>query len=250
MMSKKVITVFGLCAALAGCSSLGSNSSWMPIPTMKEYAISFKSRLEQKSLGTVPSITILKTGLVDFIAEYHGYAVDKRKMEWDSSGFVTYGGIAAVLGALADKTGLLNSGAALAGLGLSNNNRYAFSQQSDVYMTAVKKLACINSKVALVPDHVFEDAKQTDDKVAADTASEAIANLIAAVDTVRIEAVNSLLAIKPSPPTRDELMALFKTYLPAAGNAAPSADPDMPRKRAAGVQIQKLLDEVVICAKL
>lgn len=233
---------------VSGCAVLNSVDNLAPIPSQNELA-PFAGRLIVPGARN-PKLSVFKSELGKFIGEYHAYAIARRKLEWDSTGMTTYGGLAAVLGGLADRTGLLNTGAVLAGTGLAISSRYHFNQQSQVYFTAVKKLSCINSKVQSIPDTLVEDAMSSDDKNAADIAKQAVTQLAGSVDAVRIEATNAMLGIAPGTPSRDELLAMFKSYAAAtAASAPPPGGADGLRKREAGEQVKAVLAETAACAK-
>lgn len=247
VLNKIVLSV--VLMQLAGCAMLGSKSNLGPIPTIAEFN-TFQARLQKSGAGEDPTPSQFKVGLIDFIKEFHGYAAEKRTMEWESSGITAYGGAISVLGAIAGQTGLMNTGAAFAGGGLVTSSRNTFGQQANIYVTAVKKLSCISSKTAFIPDAVFEDAKQTDDPQAAKIAIGAVKTLVIAVENIRIEAINSIMSLQPPSPTRDDYLNMFNMYRPStSNNSAPSADTSIQRKRDAAEQIKALLAEVGVCTK-
>jgi hypothetical protein len=242
-ISKFVTILFCVCT-LQGCAILSNADNLVPTPSVSEFN-TFES-----TLPTGTNISELKSRLGMYIGEYHKRASDRRKMEWDSSGMTAYGGLAAVIGGLADKTGLLNSGAGLAGLGLMTSTRYNFGLQSQIYITAVRRLACINSKLVVVPNAVFEDAKESPDNNAAAIAQAAVQQITNLIDAIRIEANNNLLGITPTAPSRDELLAMFKSYQSPVAAAAPPGGDGLTRKKEAGEQIKLLLSDVATCTKL
>lgn len=93
---------------LSGCAILTNPNGLVPIPSQREFE-PFTTRMPV-DWGSVNidqvGIEPFRRGLVRIIGEYHGYAAERRRMEWDSTGLTTFGGIAAVAGAIADKTGL------------------------------------------------------------------------------------------------------------------------------------------------
>ncbi len=250
-MIAKLLLFLCVILTLPGCALLSNYNNLAPIPSEKEFN-TFSGRLPGIASDKA-TISDFKKELVTLIGEYHILASDRRKIEYDVTGITTFGGLGAVLGALADRTGLLNTGAAFAGLGLVTSSRYNFNQQSLIYFSAVRRLACINSKLAAIPDTVFVDAINSPDSNAADIAKGAVRQLASLVDTVRIETTNSMLGIAPGVPTREELLVMFKSYLPAlaaTGAAAPAApDPDAVRRKDAGEQVKSLLSEVGTCTK-
>lgn len=256
-MKTSIILLASLSTQLCGCAMLSNADKLAPIPTVREYATTFADRLKEAGGQGKPTLPEFKTGLVKMIGEYHGYAATRRQIEWDSSGLTTYGGLGAVVGALAHRTGLTNVGAAVAGLGLATSSRYNFAQQSIIYVNSVKKLSCINSKVAFIPETIFDDAKLSDDVNAATIAKGAVDQLVFGVESVRIEASSGVMALVPATPTRDELLTMMKSYRPAEAPAAPGANaaPEVPpsaamlRQREAGEQVKTLLSEAALCIK-
>lgn len=239
---------------LQGCAVISNINDLAPFPSIKEFN-TFSSRLPGISNNSV-SMGDFKIQLAIYIGEYHARASDRRKMEWDSTGMTSYGGLAAVVGALADRTGLVNAGAGLAGFGLSASARYNFGQQSQVYLTAIRRLTCINSKIVVIPDIVFEDGAGSPDENSASIARASVRQLANMVDSVRIESNNGLLGIMPGTLSRDELLTMLKSYLPSSqvaspGSAAPLApDVESTRKKEAGEQVKLLLLDVATCLRI
>lgn len=241
----KLTTVVVSAAMLSGCALMGGGLA--PIPDAREFD-SFGSRV-----GPASTLSEFRRELTKYINEYQVRATEKRKMEWDSSGLTTYGGVFAVLGALADRTGLLNTGAGVAGVGLTTTSRYNFHQQAQVYYLALKKLTCVSSKVGLIPDAVFARAANSDDPGAAEVGRSALSILVSSVDSIRQEAVNGTLGISPGSLSRDDLVNLFNTYrAPAAARAMEAGvDPaEVARNRAAGETVKALMADVALCVKV
>lgn len=244
--------LLGFVFSVSGCALLSNADNLIPIPAESEYE-SYSAKMRTISPNGDPTLSEFRSQLIVFIGEYHKRAAERRKMEWDSSGMATYGGLGAVLGGIANKTGLINTGAGIAGIGLATGSRYNFSQQSLVYFNALKKLSCIEAKVSSVPSTVLDDAKLSDDVDAANIAKGGMKQLIDAVDNVRIEAINGMLGISPTTPTRDELLTMFNAYKPGVNTAnAPQlgVSADMTRQRAAAETFKVLLSEVAVCVKL
>lgn len=234
-------------AALTGCSTVGS--TWGPFPEAKEL-MSFADRWAvAPKTGVNNEVAEMQRELVKYRDELYARALERSKLEWDSSGLTSYGGLAAVVGALADRTGLMNTGAGLAAIGLTNSTRYRFHDQTQIYVVALKRLACITGKVNSTTDQMRGLAVGSSDPAAAAAARNYTTTVIASVDFVRTEYTNGLLGLTPSVPTREEFLALINTYRPVV--AAPAgADPSQPAKDEAGVKVKALSDEVQQCAKL
>lgn len=235
----------------AGCTSISEGTSLVPIPSEKEL-LPASAKFTPKVPGSTKPLADFKTELTLLIRDYHGYAVERRRLEWNATGLTTYGGLLAVAGALADRTGLLNTGAGIAGIGLVANSRYNFAKQSNIYIVAIQSFSCILGKIVAVPDALLADAMLSDDANAAEIASGTIPMLINMVDTVRISANNSILGIAPTVPSRDELAVMLMAYsAPAPLTDAPrsTVDSETLRRREAGEAIKKLIADVSVCTK-
>lgn len=186
--------------------------------------------------------------LVKYRDEVYARAAERSKLEWETSGFATYGGVAAVVGALADRTGLLNSGAGLAGFGLTQSARYRFAEQRQIYVVALGKLYCITGKVNSASDVAVALARGSSDPNAQDAALRFADKVVAAVDAVRVEYTNALFGLTPGVPSREELTALFNRYrVPAV--AVSGGDQQQQAKDAAGATVLGLTDAIQACSK-
>jgi hypothetical protein len=212
--------------------------------------MSFSDRWHSASHTPNSEVADMQGELVKYRDEIYRRALDRSELEWESSGVTTYGGLTAVAGALADRTGLMNAGAGLAAIGLTNSTRYRFHEQTQIYVAALKRLSCITGKVNSTNDHMRGLAVGANDLTAAAAARDFTKTVIASVEFVRTEYTNGLLGLAPATPTREELLGLLNTYRTAAGGAVAGADPNQPAKDEAGVKLKALLDEVQQCAKL
>lgn len=236
-----------LVATLTGCASIGS--SWAPFPDTNELK-SFSDRWNATPHSVPSEVAEMQRDLVKYRDEIYVRALDRSKLEWESSGLTTYGGLAAVAGALADRTGLINTGAGLAAIGLTNSTRFRFHDQTQIYVVALKRLSCITGKVNSANDQMRALAVGASDQIAAAAARNFTNTVIAAVDFVRVEYTNGLLGMAPVVPTREELLALVNTYRPAAAIAAAAADADQAAKDEAGTKMKALSEEIQQCSKL
>lgn len=80
------------------------------------------------------------------------HSTDSGKRDWASGDFTTFGTIAAVGGAMADQTGLMNTGAGMAIFGLTARERYKYNIQSASYVGARKALECMLTHVSTTND--------------------------------------------------------------------------------------------------
>lgn len=233
---------------LSACSTVTGN--WAPFPEKNEL-ISFADRWR----GTPRNegeLVALQRLLVSYRDEIYTGAAERSRLEWDASGLSTYGGLAAVLGALADKTGLLNTGVAVATLGVTNSSRYKFAQQTQIYVSALKRVSCITGKVNSLSDGLLVQARGASDAAASEAAKNFINTVIAATDYVRMEYTNGLLGLAPSVPSREELLASFGTFRqPGTGRGVvENSNADQAAADSAGLVVKTLAAEVQNCAKL
>ena len=246
-MESLAATIALTVTTLSGCSTIGN--SWGPFPEAKELT-SFADRwAAAPKSGLHNEVADMQREIVKYRDEIYARALERSKLEWESSGLTTYGGLAAVVGGLADRTGLMNTGAGLAAVGLTNSNRFRFHDQTQIYVAALKRLACIVGKVNSANDQMRALAVGASDPVAASAARNLTNTVIASVDFVRTEYTNGLLGLAPTVPTREELLALVNTYRQPVPAAA-TADPAQPAKDEAGTKIRGLSDEIQQCAKV
>jgi hypothetical protein len=242
-------TGLALLFVLGGCSTVGSE--WAPFPQNNELT-SFADRWAgAPKSGAGTEVATMQRELVKYRDEIFSRALDRHRLEWESSGLTTYGGLAAVAGALADRTGLLNTGAGLAAIGLANSTRFRFQDQKQIYVTALKRVACITGKVNAVNDLTVSLAKGASDQTAAAAARNFIDTVIAAVDYVRGEYTNGLLGLTPTVPSREELLALLNTYRVQGPLAvAGGQDPAQVARDQAGETMKGIATELQSCSKL
>lgn len=250
MRRPAIAAVSAAIVLLSGCTTVGER--WAPFPEQAELQ-SFRDRWE-KSAKSAPTVTLMQTELVKYRDMIYDRALQRSKLEWDSSGFATYGGAAAIIGALADRTGLVNTGAGIAGLGMVNSARYRFSEQSQIYVGALKRMACITGKVNSIDDRTLLLSRGSSDANAKDASLQFFDKVVASVDATRIEYTNALLGLSPGTPTRDEMLALFNKFLPTTPAAAAvagggSTKEEQAAMNAAGETVLKLLTDIQACAK-
>lgn len=247
-MLKKASAILLVVTSLTGCSTVGI--TWAPFPETNELK-SFSDRWNAQSHTFASEVVDMQRELVKYRDEVYKRALDRSKLEWESSGLTTYGGLAAVIGALADRTGLMNTGAGIAAVGLTNSARYRFHDQTQIYVGAIKRLSCILGKVNSTDDQMRALAVGASDKTAAAAARNLTNTVIASVDFVRVEYTNGLLGLAPVVPTREELVALVNTYRqPAVGAGAAAPAVADPAKDEAGAKIKTLSEEIQQCSRL
>gem|GEM_PF-5616046 len=232
---------------LSGCASV--TKSWAPFPGSDELK-SFDSRV--KARKDPPDLPTLKSELLIYRDELYSAALDRSRLEWESAGLATYGGLASVAGGLASKIALVNTGAAVASLGLVNASFYRFPQQTQIYVTALKRVSCILGKTNAVNELLLRDAAQASDPVAANAAADFLQTVATSVDFVRVDYTGALLGLSPQIPSKEELLASYGRYRPAAvaGTALGTVNPNQAGFDQAGETVRTLSSEIQACAKL
>ena len=240
--------LLGGCATLvlSGCASV--SSSWAPFPSQGEL-MAFEARVKAKQ--SPPDLATLKPELLAYRDEIYAAALTRSKLEWESAGMATYGGLASVAGGLASKIALVNVGAGVASLGLINSSFYRFPQQTQIYLVALKRVSCILGKVNVVDDTLLTYARLASDPTASNAAVNFVQTTMSAVDFVRVEYTGSLIGLTPSIPSKEEMMAAYGRFRPATPAAAASgADPNQQLYDQAGESVRALVVEIQACSKL
>jgi hypothetical protein len=88
-------------------------------------------------------------------------AIDQQRKKadqqnWSSGDAVSVGALMTVVGGLADQTGLFNTGAGLATLGVSASDRYKYTSQKNAFAGASDVLGCVQSVVNETPDKYLQ----------------------------------------------------------------------------------------------
>jgi hypothetical protein len=234
---------------LTGCASM--SSPWIAFPGQEEL-VSFDARV--KARKETPDLSALKPELLAYWDGLYAAALTRSKLEWEAAGMATYGGLISVVGGLASKIALVNTGAAVAAVGLINSSFYRFPQQTQVYLTALKRISCILGKVNVVDDMLLVRAARSSDADAVITAASFVQTVISSVDFVRVEYTGALLGLTPSIPSKDEILAGYARYRPVAAGApfaaGTPADPNQPLYDQAGETVRTLAADIQACSKL
>lgn len=214
-------------AGLGACSHSPLRSQW-PVPP-DGIARAFNP------LGAdVPAnapMTAIDVGLADLLDAVSDEATQAASRDWGSGDVVTAGGLMAVLGGIAEKIGLVNTGAAIGLIGGSGRARFQYAVQRQAYRKAEGALACVQTQVRLLNDARRVMVLSAGDAAEQREASRAPLLAIDAVNRVRRILVSDLDAVGNTPPTRQELEA-YAAAQQAAATKAPANTKDADAKRA------------------
>ncbi len=202
------LALLALSLGLGACTTAPTSGQW-PLPP-DTLAKSFNPLTVKTPPGK--EMEAIDTKLSAVLTSAAQEALDSGKRDWSSGDTVSAGGIMAVLGGLADKTGLLNTGAGLALFGGTAKARYQYDTQRKAYIRAEQAFSCVQTQVRRVNDlsRAIVLAKGVpDDKL---LASKLPVLTIEAVNKVRRRLVNELNAIASDAPSRQDIESLATKY--------------------------------------
>lgn len=207
-MFPRIGLLLALSLCLGACTTAPTSGQW-PVPP-DTLAKSFNPLTSATPPGQ--QMQAIDTQLSAVLASAAQEALDRGKQDWSSGDTVAAGGIMAVLGSLADKTGLLNTGAGLALVGGTAKARYQYDTQRKAYIRAEQAFSCVQTQVRRVNDlsrAIVLARGLADDKL---LASKLPVLVIDAVNKVRRRLVNELNAITSDAPSRQDIESLATKY--------------------------------------
>lgn len=202
------LALLTLTLGLGACSTAPTSGQW-PLPP-DTLAKSFNPLTAKTAPGK--EMETIDTKLSVVLASAAQEALDRGKQDWSSGDIVAAGGLMAVLGSLADKTGLLNTGVGLALAGGTAKTRYQYDTQRKAYIRAEQAFSCVQTQVRRVNDlsrAIVLVKGVPDDKL---LASKLPVLAIEAVNKVRRRLVNELNAIASDAPSRQDIESLATKY--------------------------------------
>lgn len=190
-------------ASLAGCTWSPAKQSW---PTPPEAIVKYPPPVLAPDPARYQMISIATehaNGLRSLIV---AQSVDRQRRDWATSDFTSIGVVGAVAGALADQTGLLNTGAGMSILGVSTRERYQYTNQQAAYAGAQNALDCMLTAIQSTNDtYVVWAGSQTGSQVTAEAAYALPGIIVAATTKVRLSLITRLGAISSEPIKSSEL---------------------------------------------
>lgn len=190
-------------ASLAGCTWSPAKQSW---PTPPEAIVKYPPPVLAPDPARYQMISIATehaNGLRSLIVDQ---SVDRQNRDWATSDFTSIGVVGAVAGALADQTGLLNTGAGMSVLGVSTRERYQYTNQQAAYAGAQNALDCMLTAIQSTNDtYVAWAGSQTGSQVTAEAAHALPGIIVAATTKVRLSLITRLGAISIEPIKASEL---------------------------------------------
>lgn len=138
-----------LALLLGGCTRSLMEDSW-PVPP--DDIVSYAPPKLSPDPAKFEQLSIASDHADGLRALINTHSTDSGKRDWASGDFTTLGTIAAVGGAMADQTGLMNTGAGMSIFGLTARERYKYNIQNASYVGARKAVECMLSHVSTTND--------------------------------------------------------------------------------------------------
>lgn len=202
-MQKKIIIT--LLLSLAGCSS------YRPIPTEAEH-MSFRGYVNKEMIDDKKTSYKLKH--VDRALEIYSNLLlnslrKKATNAWNVSSITTAGGTAAVIGGIANETGLLNTGLGLAGLGFATSSQSKLDEQINLILTAYKKFSCVKGFSGSLTEELAQLVRASGDQDAIAALDSAPEDTIQSSINIQNDYLVSMYSLKPSPPSSGDIASFF-----------------------------------------
>ncbi|WP_433860434.1 hypothetical protein [Pseudomonas thivervalensis] len=246
----KRIFLVAISLAVVGCAR------YQPIPTIAEHK-PFHEYVTEAMIADNKSSHELRhvsTALATYSTLIVSSLRERASRAWGASNVTTAGGVGAVLGGLADQTGLLNTGLFTSGAGYILSSRAKFDQQVDVTLVTYRKLSCVGDQVGRLTPLVQRLVRTSGDQVAIDALASAPDDTVHYVGQIQDKHLISFYSMKPSVPTKEELIDYFARFTTVQASAAAAVagrrSPLPPETEAAVKMMKSFAVELEECSKL
>lgn len=196
----KVLSSIVLLFFLSGCSAI--TDSLRPMPPEIAFK-SFRDTLKNKT-----SLDSVKKELNDLFTETAQLEKSKSKQSWVGSEITLTGGVAATVGQVASKTGLLNTGLVLALLGLTSDQFYSPKETLRTHLAADQMFICMLEHLDPLSEDLRLQVKNTGNKEAATAVDDSISKINQALYLYR----KKLLTQEPQVSSRDDFNNFIDRY--------------------------------------
>lgn len=212
-LCKTIVSIAAL-IAVAGCSTV------RPLASEDDRA-SFSSQVGP--ITDANAMEKINAGIDKYLKDLASTADKKSANDWNSGDATFLGAVMAAVGGLADRTGLLNTGVGLAGLGVAGRERYQFPAQTRAYETARKRLVCVHTATLRINDDILSQVRMYEDSDVQTAVRSIPSAIIKAVDKIKDQLRADLRTISSDPPSKDSLMDYLRRYQQAAQAPAEAA---------------------------
>lgn len=195
--------------AFTGCSAIPYGNKLKP--TVPEAArTSFVISVKKQAGTGTPTLDHVKDAFDSLFADVRTESDFKDRQDWSLKEAAAIGGGGAALGHLASQTGLLNTGLALAMVGLSVDSFYKPATTKATHLKAEDMFQCLQKELFFVSEDDRSLAIQaaTDSEKAVTAVRDSINQVDSAITRYRL----AILSQGPSMPSKDDFARFAKQY--------------------------------------
>jgi hypothetical protein len=214
----KLLSALAACVLLTSCASAPERRYW---PVLPKESVASKPFEHVLSLGTEmdtirTQLKLLREAVADLASNAGAY-------DWSSGDATTAGGLMTVVGELADKVGLRNTGLGVAALAYTSQQRFQFATQRIALRKASASLTCLQQVINQFSDQERELALGAGQPAEVSAATRAPLVAMQAVEHARATLDSDFGSVSAAPPDRAALAEFARRYAESAAPAASAA---------------------------
>lgn len=208
-MHAQLLVLLAIALMTTGCAWSPTKDSW-PLPPenllkLHSPPLTAGSDVRAAQLHANRLFNVIKTN-----------SNDRGAYKWATGDYVSLGAIMAVAGAMADKTGLINTGAGLSVLGISASDRFQYQVQQDAYENARVAVGCVITQAGRTNDNEVMWARTQQDAIPLrDAASTFSAGVVDAVNKIKEGLITRLKGIQSEPVKSSDIQRVIEERLKA-----------------------------------
>lgn len=188
---------------LSGCSAL------RPTPPASA-STSFRASVEKQSGTKTLTLDHVKETFGTLFVETREKSSTKDSQQWFNAETTSVGGLAAVLGQIASKTGLLNTGLGLTMGSLALKSLYNPEKTEETHLAAEEMFVCMQRELGPVSEQLRTKAMATEKGGA--QATTAIDDVIARIDEAIFSYRKAVLTQTSAAPSKDDFSRFAREY--------------------------------------
>lgn len=195
--------------SVAACGSL------RPVPP-EETNTSFRSRVETSPPApvawTAVNLDDVKVGFSSLFVSTRLQSSRKLAQQWTYTEIASVAGFLALVGQMADRTGLLNTGIGIGAAGLAAGQLYDPGQTKDTHLAAEEMFVCMNAELGRVNEAIRQLALRSSDEKGAAAAQTAVDDVIARIDEAIFAYRKKVMTQASAAPTKADFGRFAKEY--------------------------------------
>lgn len=201
LISLVLVTAFALW--LTGCAAL------RPTPPASA-STSFRATVEKQSGTKTLTLDHVKETFGTLFIETREKSSTKDSQQWFNAETTSVGGLAAVLGQIASKTGLLNTGLGLTMGSLALKGLYDPEKTEETHLAAEEMFVCMQRELGPISEQLRIKAMSTENGGA--QAATAIDDVIARIDEAIFSYRKAVLTQTSAAPSKDDFSRFAREY--------------------------------------